>query len=398
MSIDMNIPAPALLLSALCLLTAAFADASAEGGAGGYAKKTAALPTGIDMQYVEAGNHDGHEVIILLHGYTDSSRSFYPTVDALLALDPDLHVYIPDLRGHGGSSIPDGAACAAEPRTCFEMADFARDLLAFMDSKGIASAHLVGHSMGSLVAQEVALTRPAKVDSLVLIGTAARVAGNPVLEGFILESTLQGDGAGLPGRWRGALEADASFGAWPRDAYERTPLDADPHAESFMAANWVADATADPDFLRQIVPESARVRLGTWLGAAEALLEVDNTAELADLQVDSLILWATQDVVFHEADQRALRAALDAAAAACRSGYTWKEYGKATLPAEGQTDLGHNTQWGAPAQVAADIYAYVTTGRPTPDLYFADPADPTRIRTERGAARIIAVPAATGCN
>lgn len=394
----MKIPAPALLLSALSLLTGLLTDAAAKEGAVDHPRKTAALPTGIDMQYVEAGNHEGNEIIILLHGYTDSSRSFYPTVEALLALDRDLHIYIPDLRGHGGSSMPDGAACAAAPRACFRMADFARDLLAFMDLEDIESAHLVGHSMGTLVAQEVALVRPGKVDSLVLIGTGARVAGNPVLRGFILESTLQGDGAGLRGLWRGALEALPDFSDWPRDAYERTPLDADPAAESWMAANWVADATADPAFLRRIVPESARVRLGTWLGAAEALLEIDNTAELAGLEVDSLILWATQDVVFPAADQRVLRAALDAAAEACRSGYTWKEYGKAPLPAEGQTDLGHNTQWGAPAQVAADIHAYVTTGHPTPDLYFADPADPTRIRTERGAARIIAVPAATGCH
>ena len=133
----MKIPAPALLLSALSLLTGLLTDAAAKEGAVDHPRKTAALPTGIDMQYVEAGNHEGNEIIILLHGYTDSSRSFYPTVEALLALDRDLHIYIPDLRGHGGSSMPDGAACAAAPRACFRMADFARDLLAFMDLEDI---------------------------------------------------------------------------------------------------------------------------------------------------------------------------------------------------------------------------------------------------------------------
>lgn len=363
-----------------------------------FTKKAVSLAAGIKMKYVEAGNPEGDEVVILLHGYTDSSRSFYPTIEALLALNPNLHIYGPDLRGHGASSMPPDAECAADPKICFEMTDFADDLFAFMESESIESAHLVGHSMGSLIAQQMALTRPHQIDSMVLIGTAASVVGNPVAKDFILEGAIQGNGGEVEGLWKSALEATPDFGDWPRDAYHLTPLDADPEAEAWMATNWVTEAAADPDFLRQIVPESARVRLGTWVGAVESLLEVDNTTALADLQVNSLILWATQDIVVPEADQKALRAALDAAASACNSGHIWKPYGKTPPRAEGQTDLGHNTQWGVPAQIAADINAYITGGTPTPDLYFANPDDPSDIRTEAGTAEIIEMPAATGCD
>lgn len=367
-------------------------------GAPDFTKKAVVVSTGIEMKYVEVGNPRGGEVVVMLHGYTDSSRSFYPTIEALLALNPDLHIYGPDLRGHGGSSMPSGATCAADPKTCFEMADFADDLFAFMEAKSIQSAHLVGHSMGSLIAQQMALSRPDKVESMVLIGTATTVVDNPVAEDFILGGTIQGDGDGVAGLWRPALEADPEFGDWPRDAYEHTPVDVDPGAETWMAMNWVTEGAADPNFLRQIVPETATVRLGTWLGAIEALLEVDNTTALADLRVDSLTIWATQDVVFPEADQTTLRAALAAAATACNSGHVWKRYGKESPTDHGQTDLGHNTQWGAPAQIAADINAYITTGAPTPDLYFADPDNPKDIRTESGSAEIIEIPAMTGCD
>lgn len=384
-------------LVALCSLTSPAADAAPADEPRGFWKETVALPTGIEMQYVEAGNPESNEVIVFLHGYTDSSRSFLPTIEALLALDSDLHVYAPDLRGHGGASMPAGSACPDDPRSCFEMADFADDVFAFMDAESIESAHLVGHSMGTLIAQQMALTHPHRVGSLVLIGAAARVTGNPVFEEFLLEGMLQGNGADGGGLWRAALEAEPDFGAWPRDAWALTPRDADPEAESWIAENWVRTP-------RRIPPSSdgssrRRPASGSAPGWAppRPLLEVNNTAALANLRVDSLVLWATQDVVFPAGDQQELRAALDAAAVACRSGYIWKQYGKQSPPAEGQTDLGHNTQWGAPAQVAADIHAYIATGKPTPDLYFADPADPTLIRLEAVAARIIEVPAASGC-
>jgi non-heme chloroperoxidase len=356
-----------------------------------YPKQTVELSTGIDMQYVEVGGAASGETVIMLHGFTDSSRSFFPTIQALTARNSALRIYALDLRGHGDSSMPEGASCPAAPATCFELSDFADDVFAFMAAKEITTAHLVGHSLGSLVAQEIATAAPGSVESLVLISSSANTMANPVLEDVILAGAIEG-------MWRTALEEDTGF-EWPQDAYALTPLDADASAETWLAMNWVLDPTANPDFIEAIVPETARVRLGTWLGVVDMLLANDNSARLRNLSVSSLILWGTQDVLFLDADQMALRTALDAAAAACRSGYIWKPYGKAALPASGrqESDLGRNPHWGAPSQVAADIDAFIATGRPTLDLYFANPAALTDIETEAGEADLIEKPAATGC-
>ncbi len=59
-----------------------------------------------------------------------------------------------------------------------EMAAWAADLIAALD---IAPAHVVGHSMGSLVALELAASNPASVRSLVLLGAAAAMPVNQAL-------------------------------------------------------------------------------------------------------------------------------------------------------------------------------------------------------------------------
>jgi hypothetical protein len=63
-----------------------------------------------------------------------------------------------------------------------------------------------------------------------------------------------------------------------------TPVDADPNATEWIAKNWVVDPAADPAFLVPYVPETAHVRLGTWIGATKALLATDNTDRLKGLK------------------------------------------------------------------------------------------------------------------
>jgi 3-oxoadipate enol-lactonase len=70
-----------------------------------------------------------------------------------------------DNRGSGRSASPEG------PRTTRLMA---ADTLALMDRLGIESAHVLGASLGGMIAQEVALAEPGRVRSLQLYGTAAR--------------------------------------------------------------------------------------------------------------------------------------------------------------------------------------------------------------------------------
>ena len=344
-------------------------------------KQRVDLPTGISMAYVEVGDPAG-EPAIFLHGFTDTSRSFWPTIRHLADLRPDLRIFALDQRGHGDSSMPDPEACRAAPERCFRPADFAADVLAFMDAKGIDRAHVVGHSLGSLIAQELALDTPERVRRIVLIASAARTAGHPVVTDFFLADLIEGP-------WKGAL-ADKGI-PFPSGAYELTALDADPDAEAWMAENWVVEVTADPSYLASILEETLRIRIGTWLGVARALTEFDNRERLKTLAVPALVIWPTQDAVLQASEQAELRASLDAAAQACLTRYHYKEYGRKPLPATGiqEDDLGHNVQWGAPEAVARDLAAYLhEDGEPTPDLPYADPEDVRHVITAPGEARI----------
>ena len=107
--------------------------------------------------------------IVLLHG-----AGFDHTAWALHSRWFAHHGYgvlAPDLPGHGRSS-------GAPLSTIIEMADWTAALL---DSAGVATAKLIGHSMGSLVALETDARHPARVSALSLIGTAATMTVGPDL-------------------------------------------------------------------------------------------------------------------------------------------------------------------------------------------------------------------------
>lgn len=80
-------------------------------------------------------------------------------------------VLAPDLPGHGRSAGPSLSSIA-------DMADWTAALL---DAAGAAKAHLIGHSMGSLISLETAARHPDKVSALSLIGTAATMTVGPDL-------------------------------------------------------------------------------------------------------------------------------------------------------------------------------------------------------------------------
>ena len=71
---------------------------------------------------------------------------------------------LPDLRGSGRSAKPPGP---------YSIAQFANDLWALLDALGVASADIVGFSLGGAVAQEMALLQPARVRRLVLCNALA---------------------------------------------------------------------------------------------------------------------------------------------------------------------------------------------------------------------------------
>jgi pimeloyl-ACP methyl ester carboxylesterase len=150
------------------------------------------------MRCLELGRPDG-EPVLMLHGYTDTSRSMRGTADHLSLLRPDLRFIIPDQRGHGASSLPSPDAFRGAPERAFTIGAFADDALALLDAMSIRRAHLIGHSLGSFVSQDLALTHPDRFASVVLIGSAANTVHNAAIEQSVLDETLERN-------WRPILE------------------------------------------------------------------------------------------------------------------------------------------------------------------------------------------------
>jgi pimeloyl-ACP methyl ester carboxylesterase len=69
--------------------------------------------------------------------------------------------------------------------------DMARDALAIMDAEGIERFHLAGHSMGGLIAQQIALTAPHRVLSLALLCTFLRGRQASTLSWGMLATALR---------------------------------------------------------------------------------------------------------------------------------------------------------------------------------------------------------------
>ena len=104
----------------------------------------------------------GHPVV-LLHGFTGTTRSMARLAAGLR----DAHQVIRiDLLGHGGSEAPKEVAH-------YRMERCVAQVVASLDSLGVARAHLLGYSMGGRVALALCAAHPGRFTSAVLIGASA---------------------------------------------------------------------------------------------------------------------------------------------------------------------------------------------------------------------------------
>ena len=255
------------------------------------------LATGVKLRYVVDGPRDGMP-ILFLHGVTDSSHSWSSTTPFL---SDHYRTYALDQRGHGDSE---------RPLYGYSMAQFAEDAIAFMDELGIEQAVIVGHSMGSFIAHQLASVYPERVSHLVLVGSAATSVRNEVVT-FLWDEII-----GRP-----------DF---------QDPIDPD-----FIRELQTGPNPVDPVFFEKALEESAKVPARVWKAAFRGLLTDDHTDFLDDVAAPTLIIWGTLDGIFSAADQQALQAALPHAV---------------FIPYDG---AGHNTQWEQPQRVAEDIRDFI---------------------------------------
>ena len=133
----------------------------------------------------------GGRPLLLLHGFTGSSRNWAPLLPKLTASHK---VIAPDLLGHGRTEAPSDPAR-------YQMAEASADLLALLQQLDIDQVDVVGYSMGGRLALHFACTYPKVVRTLTLessspgladeSGRAARKSADDSLGGRIERESLE---------------------------------------------------------------------------------------------------------------------------------------------------------------------------------------------------------------
>ncbi|MFO7258832.1 MAG: alpha/beta hydrolase [Bacteroidota bacterium] len=343
-------------------------------------KKKVKLSTGITMAYTERGNVGGRPVVFL-HGFTDTRRSFERVVDEMFRKYHHLRFIVPDLRGHGETSMPSRRQCGGKPENCFTPGAMAEDVIALLDELDIDAAYVVGHSMGSIVAQELALNYPERVYSMVLIGTYANGKEISAIGDYLPE---------LINNWKPILETEPDF-TWPSDAYTILPEDLGVEETQKLRKEWVNEAGVSDAFLDSMCKKTMKTPLGTWVGVTAALRNVDNRRALETVKVPTMVLWATQDLLFGKEQQDLVLESLQTASRVNNTPVVFKTYGRTYRTwGEPQTDLGHNFHWAVPEQVADDILSFIQTGFPRNTQVWLNPHNPYEVIEAPGAAAISA--------
>jgi pimeloyl-ACP methyl ester carboxylesterase len=214
------------------------------------------LRTGIKLHYAKQGNPSG-EPVILLHGYADSWRSFEPILSEFSFA---FQTFALDLRGHGNSDKPEDG---------YKVEDFVADLEGFMDSMGLERSNIVGHSLGSFIAQVFAAEHPDRIRKLLLISSAPSASDNAILRGLKTEVDALGD-----------------------------PVD-----KAFVEAFQEPSSPLAQDFMDTIISESMKVPAHVWQKVLSSLLQIDNSAILGSIEAPTLIAWGSRDTIFTRADQ-----------------------------------------------------------------------------------------------
>ena len=256
------------------------------------------LSSGVTLEVAEQGRGPA---VLFLHGVTDSWRSF----ERILPLLPaELRAIVPSQRGHGESDRPaDG----------YDIERLADDAHALLDAAGVERATVVGHSMGSIVAQALAAAHPERVERLVLVGSATRFDIPEVRE------------------LAGAVEQ-------LHDAVPPT------FAREFQLST--IHRPIPDDFLETVVRECLKAPLRVWQQALAGILRFSADALLPRIDMPTLIVWGDRDGIAPRSEQQRLLQGIRRA-----SLHVFE-------------DTGHATHWERPERFVEQLLAFVRPERP----------------------------------
>ena len=234
---------------------------------------------GTRIHYEVAGPRDA-EPLLCIQGLGTDLRGW---TFQRFALGRHYRLLLVDNRGVGGSDKPPGP---------YDLEVMAEDAVAVLDAEGVSRAHVMGASMGGVLAQILAVRHPERVRSLVLACTACRHQPwrRELLEGWATVAAEQGMRAlaGRSLRWLVGPRHRRRFGL-PFNVFA-------PFVLNLPAAAFVSQ-------VRAILDQTDDVRL-----------------ELCTLDVPTLVVVGTQDILTPRADAEELVELIPGAELAILSG------------------------------------------------------------------------------
>ena len=209
----------------------------------------------------------GHgTAVVLQHGFLCGPGYFQGLADALI---DRFDVIVPTLPGF--------ADHASEP-ALDSIAAFADYLLGLLDHAGVERFHLLGHSMGGMIAQEAALKSAGRVDRLILFGTG------PIGE--------------MPGRFESLAESRRRVEAdGPESMLGRT------------VATWFMRGREDPSF-PDVLATARKASLDAIQGGYRAMQDWRSLERLGEVRSPTLIIWGDGDRSYRRDQVELLRSGI----------------------------------------------------------------------------------------
>ena len=180
-----------------------------------------------------------------------------------------------------------------------------------MDQLGISKSSFIGHSMGSVISQRLAIDFPNRVEKIILVGSVANITKNEPLGGL------------------------ADVVATLMDPIDQTMV------KEFVESLFFNDFSDNMFFVDQLTREELLAGSNTWVKGLHGLLSVDNRAELHLISAPTLIIWGDQDQLFSRQDQADLIEGIPNAKL-----LVWE-------------NIGHAMQWEDPKRMTMDIKAFL---------------------------------------
>ncbi|HUF54785.1 MAG TPA: alpha/beta fold hydrolase [Dehalococcoidia bacterium] len=221
----------------------------------------------IDIRYEVLGAENGGTPLVMTHGFASNADFWLPDIEPL-AEKRRMIVY--DVRGHGGSTVP-------EDVTSYSMPTFAADLASLLSALDVEKAHVVGISMGGMVTAQFAIDYAEMCESVSLIDATS---GN-------------GFDTGPGGEWERGMVKGMSMLAHMAQKYG---------LRETLIREWQYRQANDPRFdrspytLENDLERIAAMTLPGYLGAAHAMVtRPDLTGRVAQITAPTLVMIGAWD-------------------------------------------------------------------------------------------------------